>query len=135
MATYFNDIEAALMSRLNTLADSPPIAWPNVEYKPSASTAYLRANFLPSDTLQVSLGANGKDETIGIFQVDAVIPAGSGRTTLPDSIADHFSRGSTVSYNGVNVRIRSVSVGPAISEGAWYFVPVSINFQTYTEAR
>lgn len=135
MATYFNDIEAALMTRLSTLSSSPPVAWPNVEYSPTADTEYLQVNFLPVGTDQASLGTSGKDLTNGILQIDVVTPAGTGRTTTIDSVADHFARGTTVSYNGVSVRVRSVSQSPAIFDGGWYRVPVTINFYTYTEAR
>jgi len=135
MSTYFNDIEAALMTQLSTLSGAPDIAYPNINYEPTTGSAYLRANMIPVETLQASLGTSGKDETNGILQIDVVQPAGEGRSTLPDSIADHFKRGTVMSYNGVNVRVRSVSIGSAIREEAWYFVPVSIDFQSYTEAR
>jgi len=135
MSTHFNDIEAALMTQLSTLADAPDIAYPNINYEPTIGSAYLRANMIPVDTIQASLGTSGKDETNGILQIDVVHPAGEGRSILPDSIADHFKRGTVMTYNGVNVRVRSVSIGSAIREEAWYFVPVSIDFQSYTEAR
>jgi len=35
----------------------------------------------------------------------------------------------------LKLRIRSVSIGPAINDGAWFFVPVSVNINTYTGAR
>lgn len=132
MSTYFNDIEAALASRLNTLG-STPIAWPNVQYEPSG--VYLRPNLIPGETVQASLGDTGKDETNAIYQVDVVQPKNQGRSQLPDAIADHFKRGTVLSYNGTKVRVRSVSIGSALLDGAWYFVPVSINLQSYTEAR
>ena len=91
--------------------------------------------FLPSDTLQVSLGANGKDETQAIYQIDIVSPRGAGRSTLTDNIADHFKRGTVLTYNNLKLRVRSVSIGPAINDGAWFFVPVSVNINAYTGAR
>jgi len=135
MATHFNDIQAALDNRLNSFAGGYDIAWPNVPYEPDGASTFLTPNFIPEDTLQVGLGTNGKDETNGIYQVDVVYPAGSGRSTVPDSLSDHFKRGTVMSYNGVNVRVRSVSIAQAITEGAYHFVPVSVNFQTYTDAR
>ena len=135
MSTHFNDIQAALDTRLSALAGGNPIAWPNIEYAPTGGTTYLRPSFLPADTLQSGLGVTGLDETNGIYQVDVVYKANSGRTTVADAVADHFKRGTVASYNGVNVRVRSVSIAPAIFEGAWHFVPVSVSFQTYTEAR
>ena len=135
MSTYFNDIQGALDNQLSTLTSSPPVAWPNIPYEPSVGTAYLRPLFLPGDTTQAGLGDTGLDDSFGIYQVDVVYKAGTGRSTLPDSVADHFSRGTVCSYNGVNVRVRSVSIGPMIQDEAWVFVPVSISWQTFTPAR
>jgi hypothetical protein len=134
MSTFFNDMQAALDARLDAM-DSTPIAWPNVPYEPSAGTTYVRPQFLPTETVQASLGASGKDETNAVYQVDVVYPRGAGRATLTDTIADHFKRGTVLSYNGTSLRVRSVSIGPAILDGAWVFVPVSIDVQTYTGAR
>lgn len=135
MATYFNDIQAAFDNRLNTLTGGYDIAWSNIVYEPDVGTTYLRPSFLPTDTVQVGLGSSGLDDTRGVYQIDVVYPAGNGRTTVTDSVADHFKRGTTLSYNGTNVRIISASIGPALRDGAWNFVPVSIAFQTYTDAR
>jgi hypothetical protein len=135
MATYFSDIEAAFTVRMNELANRPAVAWPNVKFEPNAKKPYLRINIIPAETVQASLGAEGKDETNGICQVTVFAPAGSGRTDLPDIIADHFKRGTVLSYNGTNIRLRSPSIGPAIQDGAFYFVPVSIPYQSFTEAR
>ncbi len=135
MATHFNDIQAALDNRLNTFSGGYDVAWPNIRYEPSGTATFLSPNFIPEETLQVGLGANGKDETNGIYQIDVVYPAGQGRSSVPDSVADHFKRGTVMTYNSINVRVRSVSVAQAITEGAYHFVPVSVSFQSYTDAR
>lgn len=135
MATYFNDIQAALDNRLNTLSGGYDIAWPNIKYEPAGNETFLAPNFIPDEMVQVGLGSNGKDEMNGLYQVDVVYPAGQGRSSVPDSVADHFKRGTVLSYNGTNVRVRSVSIAQAITEGAYHFVPVTVNFQTYTDAR
>lgn len=135
MATYFNDIQAALDARLSTLAGGYSIAWPNTQFEPAAGSTFLTPSFLPNETLQVGLGTNGKDETNGLYQIDVVYPAGNGRSTIPDTVADHFKRGTVLSYNGTTVRIRSVSIDSAITDGAYHFVPVTVSFQTYTDAR
>ena len=132
--TSFNDIQAALDTKLKTITGTP-VAFPNVPYTPQAGKTYLRAFYLPAETVQAAMGSIGKDETNGIYQVDVVVPRGSGRPQLLDTVADLFKRGTVLTYNGVSVRIRSVSLGPAILEDEWYFVPVSVNFQSYTEAR
>lgn len=134
MTTIFNDVQAALDTKLKTFTGAP-IAYQNVPYKPQAGTTYVRASFIPAETTQASLGESGKDETNGIYQIDVVVPRGSGRPQLIDAVADLFKRGTVLTYNSVNIRVRSVSMAPAILEDEWYFVPISVNFQTYTEAR
>lgn len=133
MSTYFNDMQAALDTRLDGM-DSTPIAWPNIPYEPGNAT-YLKPSFIPAGTLQVTLGDTGKDETLAIYQVEVISPRGAGRSSLPDTIADRFKRGTILTYNGVSLRVRSVSIGSALTDGAYYIVPVSINVQTYTGAR
>jgi len=135
MATTFNDIQAALDNRLNTFAGGYDIAWPNINYEPAGNATFLTPNFIPEETQQVGLGTNGKDETNGIYQIDVVYPAGQGRSSVPDSVADHFKRGTVMSYNDVSVRVRSVSIAQAITDGAYHFVPISVNFYSYTDAR
>jgi len=135
MSTFFNDIQAAFDTKLGQSV-SDPIAYPNIPYEPSAGTVFVRPSFLPAETSQASLGANGKDETVGVYQIEVVTPRGSGRPQSVDAIADAFKRGTVLTYNDVNVRIRSVSIGVAlVTDTAWYSVPVSVNFQTFTEAR
>lgn len=135
MATNFNDIQAALDTRLSTLSGGYSIAWPNTKFEPAANETFLSPSFLPAGTVQAGLGSSGKDETNGLYQIDVVYPAGSGRSSIPDSVADHFKRGTVLSYNSVNVRVRSVSIESAVTEGAYHFVPVTVDFQTYTDAR
>jgi phage baseplate assembly protein gpV len=135
MATHFNDIQAALDTRLSTLSGGYSIAWPNTKFEPEADQTFLSPSFIPNTTEQVGLGSSGKDETNGLYQIDVVYPAGTGRSTIPDSIADHFKRGTVLTYNSVNVRVRSVSIESAVTEGAFHFVPVTVDFQTYTDAR
>ena len=135
MATHFNDIQAALDSRLSSYTGDYQVAWPNTNFEPEAGQTFLSPSFIPAETVQASLGSDGKDNTTGIYQIDVVYPAGSGRSTVPDGLADHFKRGTVLSYNGVNVRIRSVSISPALTEGAFHFVPISVDFYTYTDAR
>lgn len=135
MATHFNDIQAALDGRLNTLSGGYDVAWPNTKFEPQASQTFLSPSFLPATTSQVTLGSSGRDETTGIYQIDVVYPAGTGRSSIPDAVADHFKRGTVLSYNSVKVRVVSVSIAPAVTDGAFHFVPIQVDFQTYTDAR
>jgi len=135
VSTVFNDVQSALDARLASMSGSLDIAFPNIPYEPAANESYLRANFLPADVVQAALGASGKDRIDGVYQVDVFTVAGTGRTNIPDTIADHFKRGTNLTYNSNTVRIINVSINPAIISGSWQAVPVSINFYSYMTAR
>ena len=135
MSTFFNDIQGALRSRLVTLPGSPPVAWENVDYAPNSNVLFLRATSLPGETTQACIGDAGLDDHIGIFQVDVFIPDGKGRSTWPDTVADHFKRGTRLTLNGVVVTISTVSISSAAKDENFYIVPISITYQAFTQAR
>jgi hypothetical protein len=138
MTTTFTDIASSLDARLNTLAGSAPIAWPNTVFKPTKGTLYLRANNLPAATEQAGLGTSGIDAHIGIYQVDVFAPLGKGRGTAEakaDAIANHFKRGTDLSYNGVAVRLGNVSRNAGITEDDRFVISVSINYMAHVAPR
>jgi len=142
MSSSFRDMSAALSVNLNVyaVANSVAVAWENHQYSPVTGTKYLRETLLPADTVQVELGSTGIDETLGIYQVDVFAPANStaGKSeavNLADGVADQFNRGLVLTYNSVNVRIRSVSRGAGTIDGAWFIVPVFVSFKSYTQPR
>ena len=135
MSTVFNDVQAALDARLLSMSGGLDIAFPNIPYEPAANETYLRASFLPAEVVQAALGASGKDRMDGIYQVDVFTVAGTGRTNIPDTIADHFKRGTNLTHNTNTVRIINVSINPVIISGSWQQVPVQIDFYSFMTAR
>lgn len=130
-ATAFADISAALDARLNTMSSLPPVAWPNTGYTPIVGTLYLRPHVLPNDTTQASAGASGLDRHEGIYQVDVLAQAGRGKleaTQMADTVANHFARGTTLSYNGVNVRTGPTSRTTGDIDGDRFIINVSIPY-------
>ena len=141
MSTAYRDI-SALSVNLNVYAaaNSISVAWENKKFNPVTGTKYIRETLLPADTVQAELGTTGMDETLGIYQVDIFAPTDSdlGKSeaiNIADGVADQFIRGSSLTYNGVNVRIRNVSRGSGTVDGAWFIVPIFISFRSYTTAR
>jgi hypothetical protein len=138
MSTIFNDISAALDQQLGSLAGTTPIAWTNSEYTPTKGTMFLRPTNLPAPTLQGGLGTSGLDVNVGIYQVDVVGMVGTGKGLVAakvDAVADHFSRGTDLTYNGVTVRLGNVSHNAGLIDGDRYYVSVSIQYRVYTTPR
>lgn len=112
------------------------MAYPNYEYTPTANTPYLRLSIIPALTEQSDLGTDGLNNNEGIAQVDVF--AVSNKTygpayTKADQLAEHFKRGTKLVNGGVTVTITGVEINPALASDGWYQLPVSINYQAYTE--
>ena len=138
MSTVFSDISAALDDRLSSLTGSSPVAWQNTVFKPAKSTLYLRPSLLPVSSAQIGLGSAGLDEHSGIYQVDVYAPSGKGRSEAEvkaDSVADHFKRGTDLTYNGVTVRLGDTSRNQGLMEDDRFVISVSINYSAHVAPR
>lgn len=138
--TVFNDIEAALNARLDSLAGSTDVAWQNDQYKPVLGTSYLRPTVLPAETFGATIGPSsvGSDNNSGIYQIDIFTKAGVGGAasrTLADSIADHFKPGTELTYNSQLTRCISVSQLSPIEGKGWYHRPIEIRYLAITIKR
>jgi len=136
--SVFLDISAALDGRLNSMVGLPPVAWENTNYEPVVGTLYLRPTNITGDTNQATLGDSGTDLTIGIYQVDVLAEAGKGKNTalvMADKIADHFKRGTDLTYNSRVVTVISVQRSVSTIDAGWYIIPVEIIYKSFTTAR
>jgi hypothetical protein len=136
----FKDLSIALNQKLQaySTANSRSVAWENVEFNPTTSTMYLRPTVLPAASVQAGLGSTGQELHQGIFQIDVFAKIDESKSIAlaeADAIADYFARGTTLTYNGVNVRLGTASNGSGIRDSGWFIVPVFINYLSFTQAR
>ena len=138
MSVFF-DISAALDDRLNGMAGLPAVAWPNREFNPTTGALYLRPTMILGDTVGgSSSGATIKDMYSGIYQVDIFAPSGQGKSEaaqMADAVADRFKRDTQLTYNGRTVSIGHSTQLPPRNDGAFYVVPVMIDFYALTTER
>jgi len=133
----FNDILAALEDRVSSLAGIE-VVYLNDKRDPSDNKEYIQVFHLPGETLQACLGDTGLDMTEGIFQIDIMGVLNTGRSRNLDLIADHFARGRVIEpaqQSGVKLRITSVSMESPSIDGTHYKQPISVSWQTFTDAR
>lgn len=137
--SVFIDIDAALSYHLNSMVGLPAVAWENKRYEPVKGTPFIQPTNLPTESIQSTLGDSGTDENGGIYQVDIFTEANKGKKQLmdfADLIADHFKRGTNLTYNTTTVRIKSVSLSVAnVTADGWYQSSVEINYISFTNAR
>lgn len=102
----------ALNARLNAYAvpRNIKVAWPNVPFDPSPSTAYLLPTLLPARTEGAALGADADNRFLGVYQIGIYWPENQGEISAikrAGEIAMHFKRGTTLTQNGRPVRINA----------------------------
>lgn len=110
------------------------VAWPNTHYKPDIGTGYFRPTLLPADVSQAELGEDGRNEHIGLYQVDVIAPIGKGRIaaeTNADAVLRRFRRGTLITYRGITVRCDAAKTLPGRSETDWFILPVQIDYRAY----
>jgi len=110
------------------------IAMENIVFEPDKNI-YLRSHILPASTDVIDLAGTMKVYK-GVFQVDIVAPAGTGKTkagNIADSIIEAFpnnlelsEREFTVWIDGEPNRMR------ALSDSTRYLIPVSIDYRANT---
>lgn len=128
------DIAAALAARLGRWADAEriPVAWENVGFTPPVSGIYLVAHDMPATPRTMDLGLRCRVYS-GVYQINVVTPAGSGRTSavvLAGRVAELFPEGLEIEGNDFTCWISSQ---PGIFRGiptpVSYTVPVSLNYR------
>lgn len=129
----YTDIEAALNTKLNTLAGHPPIAWPNMRFEPTNNETYLRPTLLPAQTELNTIA--GQQLHKGIYQVDVCVPLKTGIASLTswlDAIDSLFARGTTLTANSNSVLIQNVGMGRTERQDAWYVGYIEIYYLCYS---
>ena len=111
------------------------VAYENAEYTPTVGTDWKRVTFLPTEPTQASLGTNGHNRLMGIYQVSVFAEVGKGPKAAEDAaelVITAFKRGTSLTaVGGVTTRIERAWRGPAIQESDWYHVPVSVSWFAY----
>jgi len=129
--SVWNKILRSLETQLSTIASAPPIQSPNVSYKPTKGTTYLRSSLLPAATTSAAIGLDGNDFYSGVYQVDVFSPRGLGAKTaidMADEVIELFVKGTVLTTDSFRVKILNGSIQAPLEEPDWYQVPVIVEW-------
>ena len=137
----YDNILAALETRVLSLTDVPDVAFENTKYIPKTGVSYLRARFIPMDRRPAScgIGADLKpymQHYYGVFQIVINCPESEGQSKtnkIVNEICDKFEAATDISNEDVYVTIKQVERMRGISEAPWYKTPVNIHWFSYTK--
>jgi hypothetical protein len=127
--------EAKLIAWNAARSEKLKIVFENMAYTPAAGETYLRAFTIPGDTASNTLGGDHRLYT-GVFQVSVISPAGTGKaktTPIAAELIALFPLYVRDVKNGFVVTpMTPVDVGPGITGGSTYTVPLSFTYRSDT---
>lgn len=129
----FSNIQRALDTHLNLLANRPYIAWPNTKFSPTENIAYIRPTLLPANSTLETL--NDVNRNPGIYQVDVYVPLEKGLNSalsLIDDVKDHFESNRSLVTGGDTIFIQNITLGQLERQDAWFRVYLEINYICYS---
>lgn len=130
-------IPSALFAHVTAFAEaqSPAIAvsFPGIEFSPVDGEPYLQAQHLPNRTQNVFIGNQAPSQHVGLLQVSVMWPADNqGEIPAKDlagALLQHFSKGTVLFIDGVNVRIEQKGwISPGLDEPDRLRVPCTIPY-------
>ena len=134
MASIYDDIRAALETKLNSVSGVPSISWENLQFSPTTGQSYVKPRLLPTRREPAVRGLNPQMYYQGVFRVECYVPEGNGPAAgddLADKIIDAFEAATDVSYGGTIVSIRYAERESAEIDGPFYMIPVNIGWYIY----
>jgi len=135
MSSIYDDIRAALETKLNGVSGMPSIAWENLTFTRTTGQSYVAPRLIPTVREPAVRGLNPQIYYQGLFRVDCYVPEGLGPKAadeLADKIIDAFEATTDVSHNGTIVSIRRAEREQGISDGAFFMVPVNVSWYIYS---
>lgn len=134
MASIYDDIRAALETKLNSVSGVPSIGWENLQFSPTTGQPYVKPRLLPTRREPAVRGLNPQMYYQGVFRVECYVPEGNGPAAgddLADKVIDAFEAATDVSYSGTIVSIRYAEREAAEIDGPFYMIPVNIGWYIY----
>ena len=129
------NMSVALSSHLNTLVQKPSIAWENAAFIPANGTLYVKEFTMPAGTMAVGIANDSSDDTVGIYQLSVYAPANGSKVPaldMVDKLTTHFARGTKIVKGDTTIEIGTNSISPAMIDGNWYVMHISINWRCIT---
>jgi hypothetical protein len=126
----YQPLLAGLRGVLVTVAGLPADRrWLNTTGAPPATGPFVDDGFTSLDSTFAECGPNAMRRCEATYRVSIRVPAGSdahAALTVAGNIEDTFAA-MTLTIGGQPVEVLSTRSGPALPEGAWLHIPVSVS--------
>jgi hypothetical protein len=131
----YNDIRRALEKRLSSIVGLPSkVSYENVKFIPTENAAWMRCTLSPLSREAAAISGDAQKIHRGLFVVDVFVPINTAPKTVDeyvDLILASFENGLRLTENSKDIIIRNARRTQGVSENAWYYVPVIIDYYSY----
>lgn len=134
-STFHIHLRAALRERLLAMTGLPDVAWEGKAYAPVVGKPYISESMRAVSSLVAAPGRGGYRAHTVTFNLMLHYPANKGTVpieTMAGLLLQHFSPGSTVSYQSVSVVIQNSEKRALLQEPDWIACPVIITMTGHT---
>lgn len=132
--SIYDNIRAALETKLSNTVGIPTIAYENVKFEPTTGTPFVRCQLVPAIRRPAVRFTNPQQEYTGSFLVMCYVPENQGPNaadTLANTIIDEFDATTDINDAGIILSIRYAERRPGYNQSPWYVVPVDISWYIY----
>jgi len=132
----YENIRAALETRLYDMTGIPVVAWENLDYNPSTDTPFIKFQFQPTSRRPAVRGLNPQNLYQGLVTLLVHRPENEGpidTEQLVDDLLDEFDATTDISYNSIFVRIEYTQRESSYLSKPWYVTPIRIAWYCYAQ--
>jgi hypothetical protein len=139
MASIYDNIRSTLEDKLVNAVGATPIAWENIDFKPTTGTSFIKPQFIPTLRRPAVRGLLPQQRYDGLYTVFCYTPENVGpgaADDLADSIIETFEATTDISYSVDTNTTLNLSIDYAEREQGrgqppWYYVVVNIGWYIY----
>lgn len=139
MASIYDDIRAALESKLYSLTDLPVLYPEGSTRTPTVGTPYIKHLFVPVTRRPAVTGSNPQKKYSGVFRVFCYYPSDKGPAQaddMADKIIEAFDAPTNIPFTNSDSEVIIVTTNYAErDEGRpdkpWYYVTINIGWYIY----
>lgn len=129
--TTYTQIEDALRAKLQLIPNIYSGTFGNNKFKPTVGTPWFRATNLIAEPQSSSIGTEGQDELIGIYNITLFYPIGAIDYTLVEAVLTAFNRGTFIPAGTGSVHILRSWREVTREEPTWTQVPIYARWNCY----
>lgn len=135
-----SDIQQALevlaTSVLTPVFGADKLSYSNVPFTPDPSLPWATVRVVPGAKAPASVGQNGLTLRVGLLQLTAYVPRGTGTAKCLEAAAAveaGFPVGSYITQGTTQVQVVSVSPGPYLDEPSWLYQPLTVEWRVFSQ--